>query len=582
MRARLQGRSSRRGRGRTRAALRAHPLLPLVCDPAWYVARHRDVFWAGVDGLDHLIGSGLDEGRDPGPFVDLSFLRTQRPGGPGVDPVDDAALLLELLDHGLAAGWRTSPYVDLAWYASVTPDAPSDPIGALRHLTVSGSPAGHAPGPFLDLEDYAARVPDITAGGVDPFSCFTALGQHLGHFPHPAWDESGYLDTNEYVRFALGLGKHLHGFEHFCAVGHAEVARGALLLPVRVGAAELEYSEQRYLAANPDVAHLVATGHVPDGVTHFFAQGHREVADGTRRIAPDSPTARLVPAPQPAGGQRGGRDLMLLVHHDVDGVVDAHVMTAIAAYREKDLEVHVVSDSIDEASRERLSHEAVQVHTRSHNDDLRDFGAWGLALEHLGPDRLAGYERVVLANDSAYFPVRDPSPFLAAMRASQSDVWSATDSFSGGRYHLQSYFLAMRPRATELLVPELARRMALHPSPTKLGLIQWFEIGLSQHAASRGLRLAAFSSVADLIDPAQMMSPPDPRPLPQLAVTITNLTHHFWRSALERGLPFLKVELLRDNPLGIDVSGWQEAVDGPCSAELITEHLDRVHREVRP
>jgi len=578
MRTRLQGRAARRARERTRAALRAHPLLPLVSDPAWYVARYRDVFWAGADGLAHLLGPGLSEGRDPGPLVDLSFVRTQRSG----PPVDDAELLLELLDHGLVDGWRPSPYVDLAWYAATTDGAPHDPVGALRHLAAVGLPSGRATGPFLDLADYATRVPDVASGGIDPFTYFTALGQHLARFPHPAWDEEGYLDTNEYVRFALGMGKHLHGFEHFCAVGHAEVARGALLLPIRLADASAEYSEERYLAANADVAEQVVSGSIPDGVTHFFAEGFREVLAGRRSLAPPSPVARLIsppaPAPEPAGGRRAGRSLMLLVHHDVDGTVDGHVHTAIDAYRAADIEVQVVSSGIDDVSRDRLDENQVTVHTRSRNDDLRDFGAWNLLLEHLGPDRLAAYERVVLANDSAYFPVRDPAPFLTAMHASETDMWSATDSFSGGRYHLQSYFLALRPRAAELLVPELARRAATHPQPTKHGLIQWFEIGLSQYAAAHGLRLGSFCPVADLDEPAELMAPPDPRPLSALTVTVTNLTHHFWRTALERGLPFLKVELLRDNPLGVDIAGWEAAIDGPCTAERITEHLARMRR----
>jgi hypothetical protein len=577
MRTRLQGRAARRARERTRTALLTHPLLPLVSDPAWYVARYRDVFWAGADGLDHLLGPGLSEGRDPGPLVDLSFVRTQRSG----PPVDDARVLLELLDHGLAAGWRPSPYVDLGWYAAATPDAPDDAIGALRHLATVGLPAGRAPGPFLDLPDYADRVPDVRSGGIDPFAYFTALGQHLARFPHPAWDEAGYLDTNEYVRFALGMGKHLHGFEHFCAVGHAEVARGALLLPIRLEDRSTEYSEERYLAANPDVAEQVAAGRVSDGVTHFFAEGFRDVLAGSRSLAPPSPVARLLPPPGPSDGpttQRTGRSLLLLVHHDVDGVVDEHVVAAIDAYREADIEVQVVSSGIDDASRVRLGERQVRVHTRSRNDDLRDFGAWDLLLGQVGLDRLAAYERVVLANDSAYFPVRDPGPFLAEMHASGADVWSATDSFSGGRYHLQSYFLALRAQAVRLLVPELARRAQAHPQPTKHGLIQWFEIGLSQYAAAHGLRLGAFCSVAEIDDPAGMMAPPDPRPLSPLTVTVTNLTHHFWRTALGRGLPFLKVELLRDNPLGVDIAGWESLIDGPCTASHITDHLARMHR----
>ncbi len=577
MRARLQGRASRREQERTRMALRAHPLFALVADPAWYAARYRDVFWAAVDATDHLLGPGLAEGRDPGPYIDLSFVRTQsRAASAG-----GAELLLELLNHGLSAGWRPSPYVDLAWYASTDPAIPADPAAALRHLIEVGAPSGRTPGPFLELAGYSGRIPDIASGGVDPFTYFTALGQHLAHFPHPAWDETAYLDTNEYVRFALGMGKYLHGFEHFCAVGHAEVARAALLLPVRLGSERAEYSEERYLAANPDVADAVETGRSTDGVTHFFSVGHREVLAGRRRLAPRPSGVGLRPLPESRDHARPGpraRDLMVLVHHDIDGIVDPHVLTALDTYREADIEVHVVSSDMDDTSAALLADRGATLHLRSSNDALRDFGAWLLVLERLGRTGLDGFERIILANDSAYFPVRDPGPFLAAMRAATEDLWAATDSFSGGRYHLQSYFLALAPSAVDLLVPELARRAATHPDPTKLGLIQWFEVGLSQFAASNGLRLGAFSSVSDLHDPAALLSPPDPRPLSHLTVTVTNQTHHFWRTTLERHLPFLKVELLRDNPLGVDLAGWQKMVTGGVDPTAIAAHLARVRR----
>ena len=574
MRTRLDGRAAGRRRERTREALRAHPLLPLVLDESWYVSRYRDVFWAGVGAVEHLLGPGLDEGRDPGPLVDLSFLRTQQAG----QPSDHAEILLEFLDHGLTTGRRPSPYVDLAWYAAKFDDVPDDATGSLRHLSLIGLPEGRDPSPFLALKAYASRTSDVRSAGIEAFAYFTALGQHLGRFPHPVWNEIAYLDNNEYVRFALGMGKHLHGFEHFCAVGHAEVARGALILPILVEGQPAEYSEERYLAANPDVACSVSDGVVPDGVTHFFASGHEEVASGQRSLAPASAIATIVPDLAGITSTRAGRDLLLLVHHDPDALVDPHVLAAVDAYREADVEVVLITSGADEEARTLLHERGVLLHSRTSNDHLRDFGAWRLLLEHLGDDRTSRYERVILANDSAYFPVRRADAFFAELRSTTSDLWSASDSFSGGRYHLQSYFLALTPHALRVVRPELERRTALYPEPTKLGLIQRFEIGLSQHALHQGLTLGAFASVATISDPAAAMSPPDPRPLSRLAVTVTNLTHHFWRHALEQELPFLKVELLRDNPLGVDITGWQGMITGMCAAATIEAHLSRVRR----
>jgi len=105
---RIPYRRGRRDRRRPHP-LADHPLLPLVFDGAWYLARYPDVLGAGLDPLEHLLGSGLGEGRDPGPYVDTSFLAIQTPALAG----DGHALLADLLDRGLAAGVPTSPFVDL-------------------------------------------------------------------------------------------------------------------------------------------------------------------------------------------------------------------------------------------------------------------------------------------------------------------------------------------------------------------------------------------------------------------------------------------------------------------------------------
>ncbi|MEY3020272.1 MAG: hypothetical protein RLZZ272_1256, partial [Actinomycetota bacterium] len=59
---------------------------------------------------------------------------------------------------------------------------------------------------------------------------------------------------------------------------------------------------------------------------------------------------------------------------------------------------------------------------------------------------------------------------------------------------------------------------------------------------------------------------------------VTNLTHHLWRGMLrEHDLPFLKVELLRDNPLGVDTADWQAEL-APDWVRIIERHLARVGR----
>jgi len=531
-----------------------------------------------MSALDHFLGPGLREGRDPSPFVDLSFYATEVPGLPSGGPV----LLQHLLDVGLPSGVRTSPYLDLDWYRRRHPSLPTDPLEAFRSLCEGCVRRGHDPSPFVDLSWYADTHPEIGRGGLDPFGYFTALGGPLRRFAHPLWDEESYVEDNEYVRFALGLGKYLHGYEHFCAVGHTEVARGAESLVVRLDGRSVEYAEDRYLAQNPDVAESVACGEHSSGVAHFFEAGHREVVAGRRQMSPPS---RRATATIEAGQTRGTADvLVVLIHFDVDGVVDPHVLLAIDTYRAAGMDVCIVVVDIDGASLELLRPRVTHIVHRSHNDTVRDFGAWQSALSGLGSEVLRRYRRIVLANDSAYFPVCDPTEFLDALRAQSDDLWAATDSLSGGRFHIQSYFLALSPRAVEVLLPEIERRLTVFEDPTKLLLIKRFEVGLTQFALAQGLTVGAFRSVGALAagSPGGLkdaLSPPDPRDLAPLNVTILNQSHHFWRTALKSGLPFLKVELLRDNPLALDLSGWESDLEhAPCSTATIRRHLRRVSR----
>jgi hypothetical protein len=560
---------------RDASSLRDHPLLGAVLDTRWYATRYRDVFRFGAEPVEHFLRSGLREGRDPGPFVDLSYYSTQVP-----TPLGTGRELLEhLLDTGLPSGIRTSPYVDLEWYALHHQDVPEDPAARFEHLVAQGVPSGCDPSPFLDLSWYGERYRDIALGGLDAFAYFVALGGPLQRFPHPAWDEDAYCAENEYVRFALSMGKYLHGFEHFCAVGHREVARGSETLVLRLGGRVEEYSEERYLAANPDVAEAVSCGRYESGVAQLFAEGHREVSEGRRRLRAPWRRSRIagdarLPAPS-------SDTLMIMVHFDPLGTVDAHVLQAVDTYATAGIDVCAVTVGLGPDASEPLRHRCVAVLDRDENDDLRDFGAWALALDAIGERPLDAYERVILANDSAYFPACDPAPFLTALREQTCDVWAASDSFSGGRYHLQSYFLALSRRGLRALAPELVRRTREHPSPTKLSLIQHFEIGLTQYALEAGLEVGCFRSVKGL-DPtggalADLLSPPDARDLSPLLLTITNQMHHFWRAALRSGLPFLKVELLRDNPLDVDISGWRAEIDGAaCTATIVRSHLDRV------
>ena len=560
-----------RGTGRLAVAAR-HADLPLVLDEAWYLARHPDVLVSGLDAREHFLASGVHEWRSPSPYVDLRFVAEVLPQRTRSGP----AALLHLLEGGIDEGTRTSPFVDLTWYGRQHGLADASPRERFTHLVTQGRAGGWAPSPWFDLDGYAARHPEIALGGLDPLEYFLAVGRWLGRFPHPAWDEERYIGLNDYVRTAVGSGKFASGFEHFCAVGWEEAAREAIALPLLVDGRPDEFSEGRYLAANPDVDAAVANGEVRCGLEHLMTVGHRELAAGARILKHPSPFSEV--SRRTFDTPPRGTWLVLLNHYDPDGTLDPHVATAVDAYVDAGADVVVITTGLDDAGVAALDGRALMVLTKSRNDDLRDFGGWQHALAELGEERLAAYRRVVLTNDSVYFPVRDPATLLAALHASEADLFAATDSVSGGRYHLQSYFLALGPRAVRTLAPELARRVAEQAEGTKLTLVQRFEVGLSEFALAEGLTTEVHVPLRSIADLPAAMRPPDRRRFSRLAATVLNVTHHFWSTLLARDLPFLKVELLRDNPVDVDVTGWEAHVDGPCTAEQVHAHLARVRR----
>ena len=70
------------------------------------------------------------------------------------------------------------------------------------------------------------------------------------------------------------------------------------------------------------------------------------------------------------------------------------------------------------------------------------FRIWSLALLTMGMDIGEGYERVIWANDSIYFPVRPTAPFIYDMEHKNFNLYGLSESTVLGAYHIQSFFLA--------------------------------------------------------------------------------------------------------------------------------------------
>jgi hypothetical protein len=63
---------------------------------------------------------------------------------------------------------------------------------------------------------------------------------------------------------------------------------------------------------------------------------------------------------------------------------------------------------------------------------------------------------------------------------------------------------------------------------------------------------------------------------------VNNPTHDQWELLLKEGFPYIKVELLRDNPKQLDLQHWKQRVDATGSDGALAEKLFNqvIHKQI--
>ena len=183
-----------------------------------------------------------------------------------------------------------------------------------------------------------------------------------------------------------------------------------------------------------------------------------------------------------------------------------------------------------------------------------DFGAWKTGLLELG-ESLDKYEDLILCNDSVFGPFFDLEPIFKQMKQKNYDIWGMSDNFEIN-YHLQSFFVVYSKKAfTHKVFKDIWNNFKIFvDKPT---LIQNCEIGFSTRFQEAGLKLASYCMAKDFD-------------------SHLNITHYYWRNMiLKKNYPFIKKELLRDNPMKVDISDWEDVVSHTgYPLEYIINHLN--------
>ncbi len=290
-----------------------------------------------------------------------------------------------------------------------------------------------------------------------------------------------------------------------------------------------------------------------------------------------------------------GPKVCVFVHWDGAGDVRDHVVHHVRSLAQAGLSVVFVTNSgfLRPAAMAALQQLCAGVLVRANVG--YDFGAWREGFEVLQLPR-PDTEMVVMANDSVYGPICPVDELLAKIDFGQADVWGCTESWQT-RYHLQSYLMAFSPR---VVASEAWRKFwaTVRPTWSKAWLIRLYEIGLTQALLKAGFTCRAvwpYRSLIKDLDPELLVNHTEGGPnladptirarqyhtrhirnASVLRVPL-NPTSDLWRQLMQAKFPFIKRELLRDNPTHVpDVAEWREV----AAAQSAT-HLAAIERDLQ-
>jgi Rhamnan synthesis protein F len=272
-----------------------------------------------------------------------------------------------------------------------------------------------------------------------------------------------------------------------------------------------------------------------------------------------------------------GENVALFVHFDRRGRLADYVVAYVRALRDNGFSVVFVPPPGQRYPDNFAVLKSICQVVVARRNVGYDFGAVREMLDLLALPR-PETQRLLIANDSVYGPLIPMKEMLGRVDFNQADLWGATESWQH-RYHLQSYFLlagrrAMTSRAWYAFWQNV--RMV----SSKEWVVAKYEVGLTQMLLRAGLRCRAIWPYHELLERSKGISDCSDlqvsklTPLEQMQVQADERIHRaaarlvplnptadLWRQLLLAGFPFIKVELLRENPTMVpDVADWRSVV----------------------
>ena len=253
--------------------------------------------------------------------------------------------------------------------------------------------------------------------------------------------------------------------------------------------------------------------------------------------------------------------IALFAHYDRDGIVDDYVIYYLRGLARVADRILFVSDcELRAGEAAKLEGLAELVSAGPHGE--YDFGSWKRGLAHLNYD-LAGWDELILANDSCYAPVYPFEDAFERMNTVNCDFWGPTANQIKGNFdHISSYFLVFR-RPVLVDAGFLSFWKQIEPQPDVTAVIVKYERGLSRLLVEKGYRYGSLLPIAGIGS--------------FLRTNYVHDTLHSYRSS------WLKVRLLRENPLrAVNVGNAVAKTEKVYPRELIDAHMRRTLGTARP
>ena len=266
-------------------------------------------------------------------------------------------------------------------------------------------------------------------------------------------------------------------------------------------------------------------------------------------------------------------------HYDIHNHIDEYVLVMLTDLFQQGWKIIFVTSCPTFESSEKNKIKPLVTVIINSNGEGRDWGNFALGLRFANKNAFP--ESLLLCNDSLYGPFESLRGLFEKADSLDVDFVGLTDSFQNG-YHLQSYFLYCKKSLCSSMA-FLNYWKFFSPQPDKNLIIQENEIGFTKFFSNLGFKPHALYHYYDLHNESKNGMYGSSDLIKELdAGTLVNPSHHFGDVLISKfDFPFIKIELLRDNPAkipGLDLAKHIIKQKNPRIFDMINSHLERVRQ----